>query len=71
MSGLYFVSYYFTWIETMLRNELGLADPTSSVHLEVGIGVGSIGFVSWCTETVVAWELLVAGLGHEIGISVT
>ena len=54
-----------------LRNELGLADPTSSVHLEVGIGVGPIGFVSWCTETVVAWELLVAGLGHEIGISVT
>ena len=51
-----------------LRNELGLADPTSAVHLEVGIGVGPIGFVSWCTETVVVWELLVAGLGHKIGI---
>ena len=53
------------------RNELGLADPASSVHLDAGIGVGPIGFVSLCTETFVARELLVAGLGHEIGISVT
>ena len=41
------------------------------MRLEAGIGVGPIGWVSWCTEAVVVWELLVAGLGHEIGISVT
>ena len=53
--------------ETCLKNELGFVDPSSTVRLEAGIGVGPIGWVSWRTEAVAVWELLVAGLGHAIG----
>ena len=53
--------------KTWLKNELGFVDPTSSVHLEAGIGVGPIGWVSWRMVAVAVWGLLVAGLGHAIG----
>ena len=66
MSGLYYASYYFTWIETMVKEWAWLADPASSVHLDAGIGGVPIRYVPCALRLLLPRNCLWRDLDNDI-----